>query len=211
MSELLLGTADGTMGYAEELGTEVYEKMREFFADHRVITLNKEIDNDILDTCVPLILKWNMEDKDIPAEDRKPITILVNSPGGNMFSAFTMIDVIQNSLTPIRTVAIGFVASAAYYIYICGRERISFNNTVFLQHDGAIQVSDSRSKVKDFIDFNSIIEDRIKSLILKQSKMDSEFYDSIFEKEYYFYPDKGVELGVVDKIIGVDVGIESIL
>ena len=156
------------------------------------------------------ILRWNDEDKNIPSDKRQPITILIHSCGGDLFSTLFLIDIIKQSKTPIHTVGMGLVASAAYYIYINGHDRLAFENTVFLQHDGTISIADSNSKVKDFMAFNDLMEDRIKESILTQTKIDSDFYDKTFDKEYYFFADKGKELGVVDKIIGQDIELADI-
>ena len=58
--------------------------------------------------------------------------------------------------------------------------------------------------------FNDLMEERIKESILTQTKITADFYDKTFDKEYYFFADKGRELGVVDKIIGQDIELVDI-
>lgn len=48
----------------------------------RRIYLNCEVDEGVVDGAVYHILRYNRLDKDIPVEDRKPIIIYINSPGG---------------------------------------------------------------------------------------------------------------------------------
>lgn len=50
--------------------------------EQRRIYLNCEIDENIVDSAVYHILRYNRLDKDIPIEDRIPIKIYINSPGG---------------------------------------------------------------------------------------------------------------------------------
>lgn len=211
MAELTLVPEVGnTFSFMEEMGTGVYDELMKYYTDKRVLIVNKDIDNSVIESYAIRILRWNDEDKNIPSDKRQPITILIHSCGGDLFSTLFLIDIIKQSKTPIHTVGMGLVASAAYYIYINGHDRLAFENTVFLQHDGTISIADSNSKVKDFMAFNDLMEDRIKKSILTQTKIDSDFYDKTFDKEYYFFADKGKELGVVDKIIGQDIELADI-
>lgn len=212
MAELAIVPEVGNeFSFIEEMGAGVYDELMKYYADKRVLIINKDIDNSVIESYAIRILRWNDEDKDILPEKRHPITILIHSCGGDLYSTLFLIDMIKQSKTPIHTVGMGFVASAAYYIYINGHDRLAFENTVFLQHDGTISIADSNSKVKDFIAFNDLMEERIKEFILAQTKIDAEFYDKTFDKEYYFFADKGKELGVVDKIIGQDVELADII
>lgn len=211
MAELTLVPEVGnTFSFMEEMGTGVYDELMKYYTDKRVLIVNKDIDNSVIESYAIRILRWNDEDKNIPFDKRQPITILIHSCGGDLFSTLFLIDIIKQSETPICTVGMGLVASAAYYIYINGHDRLAFENTVFLQHDGTISIADSNSKVKDFMAFNDLMEERIKESILTQTKIDSDFYDKTFDKEYYFFADKGKELGVVDKIIGQDIKLADI-
>ena len=45
--------------------------------------------NDVIDTIVYHILRYNREDKDIPIESRKPILLYVNTNGGVQFQMGT--------------------------------------------------------------------------------------------------------------------------
>ena len=211
MAELTLVPEVGnTFSFMEEMGTGVYDELMKYYTDKRVLIVNKDIDNSVIESYAIRILRWNDEDKNIPSDKRQPITILIHSCGGDLFSTLFLIDIIKQSETPICTVGMGLVASAAYYIYINGHDRLAFENTVFLQHDGTITIADSNSKVKDFMAFNDLMEERIKESILIRTKIDSDFYDKTFDKEYYFFADKGKELGVVDKIIGQDIKLADI-
>lgn len=212
MAELAIVPEVGNeFSFIEEMGAGVYDELMKYYADKRVLIINKDIDNSVIESYAIRILRWNDEDKNIPSDKRQPITILIHSCGGDLFSTLFLIDIIKQSETPIRTVGMGLVASAAYYIYINGHDRLAFENTVFLQHDGTISIADSNSKVKDFMAFNDLMEERIKESILTQTKIDSDFYDKTFDKEYYFFADKGKELGVVDKIIGQDAELADII
>ena len=68
--------------------------------EQRRIYLNCEIDESIVDSAVYHILRYNRLDKDIPIEDRIPIKIYINSPGGSVADGYALIDAIRLSKTP---------------------------------------------------------------------------------------------------------------
>jgi ATP-dependent protease ClpP protease subunit len=59
--------------------------------------------------------------------------------------------------------------------------------------------------------FFDCMEERTKEYVLERTKMTEEFYDKIYEQEYWMYADEAKDLGVVDKIIGVDCTFDDIL
>jgi ATP-dependent Clp protease protease subunit len=66
----------------------------------------------------------------------KHLQIVINSGGGDLSSAFAVIDVINGSAIPIYTIGIGCVASAAFAIFITGEKgyRTLTPNTSIMSH-----------------------------------------------------------------------------
>ena len=158
------------------------------------------------------IMKWNTEDKDLPVEKRKPIWLYLQTPGGDVIAGFSLIDVIQTSETPVYTVCFSDCASMGFHIFISGHKRYAFKNSILLIHDGEISVNNSSSKAKDTMKFFETLDKRIKNHVTTSTKITPEFYDSIYDKEYYMYAnEEGKELGCVDYIIGEDVPLATIL
>ena len=125
--------------------------------------------------------------------------------------AWSLIDACLASKTPIRTIGMGMVASAGYKIFLAGDERYAFSHTSFLMHDGETSIENSSSKAKQTMKFFDSMDERSKRYVLEQTNMTEEFYDSIWEQEFWFWPDQGKELGVVHKIIGEDCELEDLL
>ena len=195
---------------AEDIPLEE-EQIREHL-DKRILVLNEEISVDILERCSLYILKWNTEDKNIPVEKRKPIWLYLQTPGGDVVAGFNLVDVIQASETPVYTVCFSDCASMGFHIFISGHKRYAFKKSILLIHDGEITVNNSSSKAKDTMKFFETLDKRIKNHVTSSTKITNEFYDSIYDKEYYIYAnEEGKELGCVDYIIGEDVPMSTIL
>lgn len=195
---------------ALSLSDSLYEDEIKDLLSKRILVLNKEIDADILEDYVVRILEWNREDLNLPEENRVPITIYMNTVGGDMFPAFSLIDVIERSKTPVRAISFGLVASAGLHIYIACHERYSFKNSTFLMHDGSIEISGTSSKAKDTMKFMNIMDEHIKQHVLSSTKITDEFYTEHYDQEYYMYSDEAKELGIVQYIIGDDVSLDEI-
>jgi len=188
-----------------------YDELYREYLDDRTLFLNNEINECVIEDYIMYIIKWNKEDKDLPIASRKPIKLYISSPGGNVFDANILVDVIEASSTPVWGVAMDLVASASFHIYLACSVKYAFKNSAFLQHDGEIAVENSRKKAKDTMRFFDEGEERLKQHILQHTKMTEEFYESIYADEYWFYAQQGKEIGVVDKIIGEDCGMDEIL
>ena len=188
-----------------------YEELYRENLDNRVLVLNDEINEGIIDDFILYILKWNKEDKNIPIDKRQPIKFYISSPGGNVFDANILVDVIMASKTPIWGIGMDLVASAAYMTFLACHERFSFSNTAYLQHEGSISIENSRSKARNNVEFFDEQEARAKNFILSRTLMTEEFYDKVYMEEFWMLPDKAKELGVVHSIIGVDCELDDIL
>ena len=183
---------------------ENYQKMMKDCCENRILILNKDIGNSVLEDYILWILKWNAEDKDLPTDKRKPILIYINSLGGDVISGFSLVDAIEQSKTKIIGVCLGMAASMAYYIMLSCHERVGFCNSVLLQHDGGIICQNSNSKAKDTMRFYDAMDLRIKNFVLSHTNMTQEYYDETFDQEHYMYADEAKSFGCLDKIIGLD-------
>lgn len=193
---------------------DLYEEIIRENLEKRVLVFNDDVNEAVLENYILYILKWNREDKEagIPADKRKKITLIINSGGGDAFSGFNFVDVVTESITPIRAICMSMACSMAYHLFICCKERFAFPNSVLLQHDGELTLQNSTSKVRDTMRFFEDMERRTKEHVLKYTKMTEEFYDSHYDQEYWMYAnDKGKELGCVDYIIGEDCTLDDIL
>ena len=193
---------------SDEVGT--WEKQQAGFLQNRVIIFDNGVDDAALRDISAWILQWNMEDINLQKKDREPITIIIHSYGGDMYVAGNIIDVIKASETPVRTIGLGLIASASYLIYLAAPERYAFTNSIFLQHDGGIDLSNSNNKAKDTMKFFDLMNNRVRQFILDNTTMTEEQYDANIDREWYMYADQAKDLGLVHKIIGEDITLKQI-
>jgi ATP-dependent Clp protease protease subunit len=78
------------------------------------------------------IIARNLMQKNTP----KQIKMIINSPGGEVPSAFALIDTIKGSKVPIYTYGMGEVASCGLLTFMAGEKgkRFITRNTAILSH-----------------------------------------------------------------------------
>lgn len=179
----------------------------------RQIWLTKEIDSDIAREVCESILFCNYEDTvlKVPQEERVPIILYISCPGGNVADSISIINVIEESITPVYTVNLGYAYSAAFLINLAGHKRYSLEMSTYLMHDGAIELECGYSKAHDYMDFKKKMDVKMKDFVLKHSVITSEEYTSKFRTEWYMFADEAKEYGFVDCILKDDCDITSIL
>lgn len=195
----------------ENFNYDYLDKFQMEDVENRRLCINGEIDADVIDTIVYHIMRYNRIDKDISIEERKPIIVYINSPGGSLVEGYSIIDIIEASKTPVYTVNIGECCSMGLLIFIAGKERYSFRHGEFLLHDGSSMCAGSTSKLKDRMEFEAFqLERMTKEYILERTAIGEDLYDKRYRDEWYFLPKEGKTLGVVDYIIGEDCTIDEV-
>lgn len=93
--------------------------------------LTGEIDEDNINACIKWLVYENLE-----TTKHKTLTLYINSTGGDLYQAFALIDVINNSNHSVRTIGLGSIMSAAFLIFVSGTkgERYIAPNTGIMCH-----------------------------------------------------------------------------
>lgn len=179
-----------------------FNKLLEFSdALNRTIII-EEIDEESGVVAENLIRFWNSldEENQTPIEERKPIKIYINSPGGYLNSTFTIIDSIKLSKTPVWTINIGCAYSGGFFIFISGHKRIAYPLSSFLYHEGAATLGGDANKFQNQADFYKMQRKKLKEITLKNTKITEELYDEHIKDDWWLFADEAKELGIVDEI-----------
>ena len=190
---------------------DIYQQVIKECYNDRKIVFNQEIDDNLVENMALMILQWNKVDKDLPIDKRKKIYIYLNSDGGDIVAGNLALSVIKLSKTPVVTVGLAKCASMASYILAAGHERYCFPNTIVLYHDGQTGYVSSGNKGKDIQKFYDELDKYNADFMIKNTNMTAEFLEKIKDREYYMFPEEAKELGIVEKIIGIDCDIDEII
>lgn len=180
------------------------QKQRKFF-------LPTEIEAETVGDILRHIMQINREDMGTPPEERKPILIYISCRGGSLDDGLSVIDAIENSITPVYTINIGYAYSMGFLIALAGHKRFCTKNAMFLMHDGTDFVVDSSAKAMDRLEFNKRMEDRLKQYVVSHSKITKEEYEQKYRVEWYMFAEEAKGNGFVDSIVGEDCDLTSII
>lgn len=134
--------------------------------------------------------------------EENPITIYINSPGGEVYSLLGLYDVMQSLIKDgyvIKTVNIGIAASAAAVILLSGSKghRYCLSHTTVMLHqpsagtygtvtDMEIDVAESRRLKQDL---NNIIKQHASKDLIP-----------LLERDAFLTPEQALEYGIIDEI-----------
>jgi ATP-dependent Clp protease protease subunit len=95
-------------------------------------TLMGPIDDEL----VKPVIEWILHANYVVKRKKKELLLMICSEGGDMSSAFALIDVMQSSNIPVKTVGLGQIASAGLLIFLAGTpgRRTLTPNTSILSH-----------------------------------------------------------------------------
>ena len=136
----------------------------------------------------------------IPVEERKPIKIYINSPGGYVSETLTAIDAIKLSKTPVHTINIGKAYSGGFFIFITGHKRFSYPNASFLFHEGNAAMEGDAHKFHNYADFYKKELNQLKQITLEHTKFGADYYNEHSKDDLWLQAHEALELGIVDEI-----------
>ena len=177
-------------------------ELRDYYRDEqdRIFWLNDNVENCAEDL-IRMILHCNKEDKGKSSDERKPIKIFIDSPGGDLVATFTMINAIKLSKTPVYTINIGAAYSGGFFIFLAGHKRFAYELSSFLFHEGSTGTSGDAGKFRNFADFYKKELDKLKSIVLKYTKISDEEYEKHIKDDWWFTADEAIEYGICDEIL----------
>ncbi len=183
-------------------------KLDEFIASDRIDAkllensvhfLVGEIDEDNVNECIKWIVYENLDSKS------KVLTLYINSTGGDLYSAFALIDIINTSTHPVRTIAVGAAMSAAFLIFASGDkgERYCGKNTSLMCHQFSDSTEGKYHDIKATMKDNELSNQRMVDILKNATGL----APSVIKKkllpasDVYLTPDEAVELGIADNIL----------
>ena len=150
----------------------------EAYRDRKII-FNDEVDSTIINKAILWIRKWNEEDDraGLVGDDRKDITLILCSNGGDVVAGLALVDAIRASKTKVIGIAIGVAASMGIVILSACHVRLAYTNTVLLIHDGQLGIHGTSNKAKNTMKFYDRLDEIVKNVLLENTTISPELYE----------------------------------
>ncbi len=163
----------------------------------RLISLTGEINDRQAKRVCDQLLALNAEDP------RKPITLVISSPGGHVESGDMIHDMIRFIEAPVRILGSGWVASAGALIYCAAprEHRFATPNTRFLLHEprGGVggQASDVQIQAREILR----MRERLNRIFAAATGQPIERIKDDTDRDYWMLADEALAYGLVGKIV----------
>ena len=169
--------------------------------DHGTYLFMTDFNNESIAPVIEFILEKNL----LPATRRPEfLTLIICSPGGEMPSAFALIDIMNGSSIPIHTLGIGQISSCGILTFMSGKKghRILTPNTSILSHQwswGAFGKSHELLAVtREF----ELTDEKMLALYKRCTKLDEKTIKKILlpPHDVWLTAQDAVKYGIADKI-----------
>lgn len=168
--------------------------------EQRIFWVDGEIDESLLDL-VKMIMRCNKEDKDLPVEQRKPVRVFIDSPGGDVQALFTTIKAIEISKTPVYTINYCGAYSAAAILLTAGHKRFALPGTSAMFHRGSCYYGGEQSVVESTKKYFDTLDKKLDEFLFSHTNIDQKIYKRKVSSDLYMDENECLKNNVVDSIV----------
>ncbi len=176
--------------------------LREFYQDEqdRIFWVTSEI-NDSLLNLVKMIIKCNKADKGKAVEERIPIKVFIDSPGGDVCALWTTIKAIEISKTPVHTINYCTAYSAAADLLSSGHKRYALPGTSIMVHSGSCMFGGTMEQAENMKKHFDKLGKKITDYFLAHTKVDPKTFKKKAPADWYMDEEEALKNGLIDEII----------
>ena len=168
--------------------------------DHGIMVLMGEIEAD---TIKPVI-EWILHENYVKKRKLKELLLMICSEGGDLSTAFALIDVMRTSKIPIKTVGLGQIASCGLLIFLAGAagRRVLTTNTSILSHQFSWgnegKAHELFATVKEF----ELVQQRMVNLYKETTGLDEKTIKTVLlpAQDVYLSAQEALEYNICDAI-----------
>ncbi len=162
----------------------------------RSVMLTGEITKESADQVVRQLLV-------LDSESSEPITVYINSPGGDVDAGFAIYDMVRFISSPVTMVGIGLVASAASLVLLAvpAERRVGFANSSYLIHQ---PLSKMKGVAADVLIHASVIERlraKLDGIIAEATGKTAEEVSADTERDHWLFADEALSYGLISRIV----------
>ena len=177
-----------------------YQSPGEALQDHGIMVLM----GDVNEENIKPIIEWILHQNHVVKRKKKELLLMINSDGGNLGDAFALIDVMNSSVIPVKTVGLGCIASAGLCIFLAGAKgrRVLTQNTSIMSHQFSWgshgKAHELFATVKEF----ELTQQRMVNLYKKTTGLDDETIRKVLlpPQDVYLSAEEALEYKICDHI-----------
>jgi ATP-dependent Clp protease, protease subunit len=164
---------------------------------HRIIFLGQQVDDDIANRiCAELVLLASEDDK-------RDISIYINSPGGSVYAGMAIYDVMQYVPNDIATYAMGMAASMGQFLLTAGAagKRYALPHAQILMHQPSGGIGGTASDIRIQAEQMLYIKRTLFERTAYHTGQPLEQIEKDADRDRWFTAEEAKEYGFVDRVI----------
>jgi len=182
---------------AEAVPTMITEQLFQRLLRHRIIFLGQQVDEDIANRiCAELVL--------LAAEDdKRDISIYINSPGGSVYAGLAIYDVMQYVPNDIATYAMGMAASMGQFLLCAGThgKRYALPHAQILMHQPSGGIGGTATDIRIQAEQMLYIKRTLAERIAYHTGQTVEQIETDSDRDRWFTADEARDYGFVDEVV----------
>jgi len=137
------------------------------------------------------------------ADASKEIRIFINSPGGSADGGFAIFDMIRFIKPPVKTIAVGLVASAATIVLLGAKKdcRLALPHSRFLIHQPSTQFYGPAADIEINAQEMLKLREKANQLIAGETGQTVQKVAADTHRDYWMGPDEAKKYGLIHKVI----------
>ncbi|MCR5217925.1 ATP-dependent Clp protease proteolytic subunit [Treponema sp.] len=172
------------------------DPLAEKFLKTRQVLLSGEINEEMADGIIRQLLILDADNSD-------PVYIYIDSPGGDVDAGYAIFDTIRFLNSPVYTIGMGLVASAASLILLAApkERRIGFPNSHYLIHQPLSRMSGVATDIEIHAAEMAKTKAKINALIAQETGTALEKVEKDTDRDYWLNAEESVSYGLISKVI----------
>jgi len=136
------------------------------------------------------------------ADKTAPINLMINSPGGDIYEMFGIIDYLESLDVKVNTICRGRAFSAAAIILTCGTgTRMMSKRSTVMFHQSSSFLGGKMSDITAYLDNVKSLEKIIYSMLAEKTEKDAEWWKNKMRSDTFFSAEELIAIGVIDQVI----------
>ena len=164
----------------------------------RTVVISQQVDAKLTSKVLSQLVLLEQEGND------QPITVFINSPGGEIFSGFAIFDMLNFISCPVTTIVTGFAASMGSILslaadkghrYAMPQAKIMIHQPLLMGYQG--RATECEIQAREILK----TRDHLVKLYSEQTGKSHEEIKKALDRDNWFTAEEALEYGLIDKVV----------
>ena len=174
------------------------EDMASKLLKSRTVVISQQVDAELTSKVLSQLVLLEQEGH------KEPVTVFINSPGGEIFSGFAIFDMLNFIACPVTTIVTGFAASMGSILSLAADKgrRFAMPQAKIMIHQPLLMGYQGRASECE-IQAREILKtrDHLVKLYSEQTGKSREEIKKALDRDNWFTAEEALEYGLLDKVV----------